>query len=248
MKKRYFLLLIPIFMITYIMYQRTGLPVVGYHSVVSDELKESDYSDDPYTISVSTFTQQMQYLYDQGYQTLTMEEVADYYYHDADIPSKSVVITIDDGHIDTYTVIKPILEKYGFVATAFVIGSKVDSVSSNYTYLTSDMLEENDTIAYYSHTYDLHHRDQDDNAYVTVLSKEDLLIDYQSQIVSNDYFAYPYGISSELCKEVLEEQGTILAFSYNQFHSLKSSDDAYDLPRYMLVDIMPLWYFKIIVK
>ena len=55
-----------------------GLPVLGYHDIVSDEDKEKNYKHDIYHMSISKFEKQMQYLYENNYHTLTMQEIEAY--------------------------------------------------------------------------------------------------------------------------------------------------------------------------
>ena len=80
--------LVLILSMTYI-HKVQGLSIVGYHGVVSDEEKKTIYKDNHYYISVSQFERHMKYLYDHHYQTLSMQEVEDYYYHRIDINKKS---------------------------------------------------------------------------------------------------------------------------------------------------------------
>ncbi len=218
------------------------LPVLGYHNVVSNQEKETTYKDDRYAISESMFTQRMQYLYDNNYKTLTMEEVADYYYNGVDIPKKSVVITFDDGYRSVDTLIKPILEKYDFCATTFVIGSNAQMHSPNY--LGLEELVNDETMEYYSHTYNLHTVDEvSHKKKIETLTKQQLQEDFDNNPVDSKYLAYPYGVSTPLAREVVKENNVILAFGYNKLHNVSPDDDATDLPRYMIVDITPYVVF-----
>lgn len=101
---------------------RDGLCVLAYHGVVSDEEKQTDYKDDIYTLSVSQFEKHMKYLYDNGFTTYSMDEVNSYINGEIQIPQKAVVLTFDDGYKNFNNVVKPILEKYDFKGTCFVIG------------------------------------------------------------------------------------------------------------------------------
>ena len=78
-------------------YYKNGIAILGYHNIVSDEQKENEYKTDIYSMSLSKFEKQMAYLYEQGYHTLTLDELYDWYYNNKEIPKKSVVITFDDG-------------------------------------------------------------------------------------------------------------------------------------------------------
>lgn len=230
------------------------LPVLGYHSVVSDEEKEKQYASNPYVMSVSTFEEQMQYLFDNQYHTLTMDEVYAYYIGDTELAPSSVVLTFDDGFKNFNTVIKPILEKYDFHATAFVIGKKVikkDSSNTKLPYLKTKDLVNDAHVSYYSHSYDLHHFAKIPyHKLIETASLEEIRNDFmQNQgIVDTTYFAYPYGVTSDNALTVLEENQTKLAFSYNQNRNMDRNDNRYMLPRYQMFSTMPMWYFTWIVE
>ena len=63
----------------------------------------------------------MQHLKDFGYQTITFNDLLKYIDHGRALPEKSVIITSDDGYQDNYTQAFPILKKYGFVMTVFLV-------------------------------------------------------------------------------------------------------------------------------
>ncbi len=176
-----------------------ALPVLGYHNVVSDEEKATLYADNPYTISISMFKQHMQYLYENGYDTLSMQDIEAYYFHGKKISEKSIAITIDDGHSSVNHIIKPILQQYGFQATAFVIGKKINNGESKY--LQQVDLIADDTMQYFSHTYDLHRKVNGTNLKIMeVLSIEEIRSDFDKNPMDDTYFAYPYGVISESAK------------------------------------------------
>ncbi|MDD8048847.1 MAG: polysaccharide deacetylase family protein [Thomasclavelia sp.] len=225
-----------------------GLPVLGYHGVVSDKEKKDVYSNNLYVLSVSTFKQQMKYLYDNNYDTLSMDEVNNYY-HGASIKKKSVCLTFDDGCKNFNTIVKPIIKKYNFKATSFVIASKVDK---NKMYLSNSDLKNDNNVEYYSHSYNLHHFDKNNRRYKKIerISKEEIKLDFIhcNKIVSTKYFAFPYGISSNNAKEYLKSSNTKLAFGYNENRNMTRNDDQFLLPRYLIFDKIPFNYFKWIIQ
>lgn len=103
---------------------KDGLPILGYHHVVSDEEKQMYYKNNVYVMAVSDFEKQMKYLYENQFDTLTMDEVDEYYQGKKTLKKNSVVITFDDGMKSFHTLVKPILKKYHLQATCFVIAHK----------------------------------------------------------------------------------------------------------------------------
>ena len=100
-------------------------------------------------MEISKFEEQLKFLKENDYYFPTWEEVADFVDGKVDLPKKSVVVTMDDGHKSLYKLAIPLLDKYKIPATAFIITKKFNS--SN--------LEKykNSTIDFESHTNDMHH-------------------------------------------------------------------------------------------
>lgn len=67
-------------------------------------------------------------------------------------------------------------------------------------------------------------------------------------MLSDDYFAFPFGISSDNAVRYLEQSDVHLAFSYNNNINMLPSDNRYELPRYLIFNHMPFVYFKWMVK
>ena len=156
---------------------KVAIPVLNYHSV----------SDVPVGIGIlsvtaDNFDKQMKYLMDNGYTPIHLNDNPIYY-------EKPVIITFDDGYADNYHVAYPILEKYNFKATIFVITGAVDTPG----YLTSGQIKSMPLVSFQSHT--VSHRQ------LTELSEEQLLSElwesqiFLSRLTGKQAFAlcYPYG-------------------------------------------------------
>jgi peptidoglycan/xylan/chitin deacetylase (PgdA/CDA1 family) len=96
-----------------------GVPVLYYHSVQKN-------ADNEVIITPKTLKYELQYIKDQGYTTLTMNELYNYLLHNSPIPKKSIVITFDDGYMDNYYNAFPILKDLNMKATIFCITSNLD--------------------------------------------------------------------------------------------------------------------------
>lgn len=231
----------------YIIHQncKNGIPILGYHGVISDKEKEEKYLDNPYFMSKSEFEQQMKYLYNNNYQCLTMAEINDFYHQKIKVKQNSVCLTFDDGYKNFNTIVKPILQKYNLKATCFVIGYK--TTLHHPLYLQKEDLINDDYVEYYSHSYNLHHiAHLPRQKLIETLSVEEIAADFQSNhdIVSNDYFAFPYGVSSKNAKTYLQNSSVQLAFGYNQNRTMTPNDDQYLLPRYLVFSKMPMFLFQ----
>lgn len=91
-----------------------SVPILLYHKVGKDT--------DSLTVSTERFSQDMQYLADKGYTALSLGDIRSRLQNDAaDMPSKPVLITFDDGYLDNYTNAFPILAKYNLKASFYII-------------------------------------------------------------------------------------------------------------------------------
>jgi len=108
-----------------------GIPVLYYHSV-------SESADNEVTITPEMLRTELKYIRDQGYVTLTLSQFKDYILNNSPIPSKSILITFDDGYMDNYDNAFPILKDLNMVATIFCIASNLDGTY----YLSKEAIRE----------------------------------------------------------------------------------------------------------
>lgn len=98
------------------------VPILLYHSII----RSSEYCDictgtvKIFSISEDRFEEQMKYLYQQGYKTISPDELLDCLDKKILLPSKPVMLTFDDGCLSNYTIAYPILKKLGFAAIFFI--------------------------------------------------------------------------------------------------------------------------------
>ncbi len=95
------------------------LPILMYHRVV-----EQLDTPDPYNLCISRadFESQMRYLVQQGYQTITLEDMVASLAHGSMPGRRQVIITFDDGYDDVYTRAFPILQELGLKAAVMLVG------------------------------------------------------------------------------------------------------------------------------
>jgi peptidoglycan/xylan/chitin deacetylase (PgdA/CDA1 family) len=91
----------------------TTLRVLMYHKV-------NDIPDNPTTVPVGRFDEQLAQVKELGYTVVGLDAVLDYYALGTPLPEKAVLITFDDGYRDTLENAMPVLQKYGFPAVIFV--------------------------------------------------------------------------------------------------------------------------------
>src|SRR2546427_10800749 len=82
--------------------------------------KVNDLPENPLTMPVSVFDEQMGQLRELGYTVVDLEAVLDHYADGAPLPPKAVLITFDDGYHDNLDNAARVLRKYGYPAVLFV--------------------------------------------------------------------------------------------------------------------------------
>jgi peptidoglycan/xylan/chitin deacetylase (PgdA/CDA1 family) len=100
------------------------VPILEYHRIVP--FADAGDSRPSLVVPPATFVAQLRVFKSAGWHTITMASLANDLQAHVRPPARTFVITIDDGWDDGYTYALPILEQDGFVATYFVIGSRID--------------------------------------------------------------------------------------------------------------------------
>ncbi len=77
-------------------------------------------------ISPSVFEKRMHFLKKQGYKSLPLKELVKLISNKKVLPKKTFAITFDDGSQNCYLYAYPILNKYGFTATVFIVINEID--------------------------------------------------------------------------------------------------------------------------
>jgi peptidoglycan/xylan/chitin deacetylase (PgdA/CDA1 family) len=89
------------------------LRVLMYHKV-------NDIPDNPTTVPVGRFDEQLGRLRELGYTIVDLDAVLDHYTLGKPLPHKAVLITFDDGYRDTLENALPVLQQHGASAVIFV--------------------------------------------------------------------------------------------------------------------------------
>ena len=84
------------------------------------------------TVTPSQFETHLSYLQQNGYTTVTLDDLDAALQAGQPLPPKPIVLTFDDGHLDHYTNAFPALQRFGFSGTFFVITGLLDVDHPNY--------------------------------------------------------------------------------------------------------------------
>ncbi len=186
-------------------------------------------------VTLENFTKQLEYLYENHYHTLTLEELRNFYYNQGVLPEKSVLLTFDDCYQSIALYAYPLLKKYGFHGVAFVVTGWLNSQKSPFrpeksVCLTQKELEDMaDVFEYANHTDLFHTRTSPFTSRMMEADglefSKDLDRCNASPIIgARDIFAYPFGLYTEQNAALLKEKGFHLAFTTKEGSNTRSTD------------------------
>jgi peptidoglycan/xylan/chitin deacetylase (PgdA/CDA1 family) len=101
-------------------YRTDRIPVLNYHRIVSNE-NLALCKKNAYIISESAFREQLQFLKDNGYTTIDLDDFLYYKAHRNELPPKSLIITFDDGYENNYLYAYPILKNFKYKAVIYSV-------------------------------------------------------------------------------------------------------------------------------
>ncbi len=83
-------------------------------------------------IAKKKLNEQLKVLKEHGYETISQQDVLDYYNKGKTLPSKALFLAFEDGRNDSSLFAQPLLEKYNFKATMLSYANKVGSKESKF--------------------------------------------------------------------------------------------------------------------
>lgn len=138
-----------------------NVPIIMYHDIRAS-------SDAATVVTVECFERNMRLISENGYTPISFSDMISFVEGKTLLPRKPVVITFDDGYYSNYQYAFPILCKYGYKATIFVIGSLVgrSTYYQNPLYATEPhfgipeimQMTASGLIDIQSHTFNMHRR------------------------------------------------------------------------------------------
>ena len=182
-------------------------------------------------LDVVKFRKQLDYLRDNGYTTLTMNQFVKWAYGEADVPEKSVLITIDDGAYGTgfhnNNVLIPVLEEYKMHATLFLISGWWDINNYKSSYLEIQ-----------SHTHDMHKKDGSGTPQLIGKTYDEIINDLNlsiNTIGNNETFCYPFYEYDNEAIKAIQDLGFKVAFAGGRVKATRNSNK-FTMPRYPIHD------------
>src|SRR3954447_3410754 len=203
------------------------VPILEYH-VLGQPEGEVPYPD--LYVSRPDFRKQMDWLEEQGYQAVTLEQVEDAWYHGGTLPSKPMVISFDDGYRPQYTFALPTLRKHGWPGVLNLKAEGSDLYESN----VEAMLAAGWELA--AHT--INHSDlttlEGESLEEEVAGSRKILQDEYGVPVKN--FCYPSGRFDDMVIAAVEAAGYVGATT--EISGFATKDHPYELAR---IEVLGSW-------
>jgi peptidoglycan/xylan/chitin deacetylase (PgdA/CDA1 family) len=205
------------------------IPVLLYHSV--SEICDPRFAE--WTVTPALFADQMRYLAENRYRTLTVRELAERVWERREpLDDRSVVITFDDGLLNFYTHAWPSLQRHSLSATLYVATGFVGRTSAwladvgegdqpmlNWSQI-AELSRDGVEIGAHSHEHLQLDTLSAARAALEIRRSRDALQEVVGPVVS---FAYPYGYYRRRLQRQIADEGFSSACSVRD--ALSSPDD-----------------------
>ena len=230
-----------------------GIPVLMYHHLLKNS--ENTNFRNSSTITPEEFKQQMEYLHQKGYETITTSQLEQYIKGNLNLPGKTVLITFDDGLKTVFLYAYPVLKQYHMKAAAFLITSRITNTPSNFnpiklqTLSKVEMNQMKDVFEFQGHTHQLHSLNSKNMSAVVTqpLStvRNDLMIN-KTQFNAKA-LAYPFGQYNTSTINILKQVGFTSAYTTHNAY-VHIGDDPYQINRFGIEPHLPLEKFRSIFE
>ncbi len=228
------------------------VPIVMYHGLIEDPQRQNRYMIDP-----AYFEQDLQYLTDNGYHTIVIQDLLDYFDKGTPLPDRPIMLTFDDGYYNNYLYAYPLLQRYHCRAVLSPIGSEavkaVEEIRrhANYSQCTWAELAEmaaSGCIELQNHTYALHRLEEgrrgagrksgeSDEDYIRLLQDDLQQFNAVMQEATGQVplcFTCPFGEKNDTMLSVIREMGFRAMMDCEEKPNvLTSVEDLYHLHRYL---------------
>lgn len=189
--------------------------VLNYHKVVDEHMSLS--------VPLADFEQHMKWLQEYGYTSITPEDLYEFIVNGRELPEKPVLITFDDGYKDNYTNAYPIMKKYGFKGTIFVVTGFLGVYDNYLTWEQAKELTDNGfSIESHTHNHKSMTEASDDDISRELAKSRDTIKEKLG--VEADFIAYPTGTYNLHIAELVKEAGYKGAFTIKYDNASRDSN------------------------
>lgn len=213
-----------------------SVPILCYHRfgpTVADSM----------TIRTDTFISQLDYLKENGYTVVPLADAIAWHEGKKELPDKSVVITVDDGHISQFTVMKPIIEKYKIPVTLFIYPSAISNASYAMTWDQLAQMRDDQLFNIQGHTYwhpnfkteKKRLKPAEYEKFVKMQLGKSKSVLEKKLAISIDTLAWPFGIENQELQSFATQNGYHSALAL-EGRTANKTDSILALPRYLMAE------------
>ena len=177
------------------------VPILLYHHILEGKLLN------PYSVSMGNFQEQLSYLKDDGYHTISISQLIQAITVGADLPEKSIILTFDDGNENVYLNAFPLMKEFGFIGEVYIIANRINAEG----FLTREQIEELLSSGWEIGSHGMKHIDlvlnpeaSRDEIGTSKKKIEDML---DIKLTS---FAYPYGKATTITMDWVKQIGYLV--------------------------------------
>lgn len=210
--------------------RRLRVPILMYHYVSLPPPDADQYRLD-LSVAPALFGEHLRWLRDNGYTTITLDDVVQALTEGYPLPERAVVLTFDDGYEDAYTHAFPLLQAFDMTGTFFVVTEWIDAHTPGY--LTWDQAREMAAAGMSIQSHTRSHPDLTDACDYDCLVYQVLgsVQTLEAEIgVRPRFFCYPGGRYNEEVLRVVRQVGLTAAVT-TQAGTFHTSDQLLELSR-----------------
>lgn len=229
MKKLVIAIIMIMMLINIALAEGIKVPILMLHDF-TDNISNTDTR----TITTAKFKEVLTTLEQNGYRTISFEELSKFVSGEIEIKDKVFLIAIDDGYRSNYTKAYPVLKEKNMKALISVIGWSVgrDTMSGGIIPINPHCswkelkeMQDSGLIEIGNHTYDMHKYDEEkpDERKGTIINKGENILLYRKRFSEDiirlsdliyknlgkkdKVFCYPYGMYDEITEKLLDDLG-----------------------------------------
>jgi len=209
------------------------VPILIYHHIRDFSAKDST-NDKTFIVPAVDFSKQLEYLKNEGFESILFKDLIDYFNGDFSMPDKPVIISFDDGLKNQFNNAFPLLVENGFKATFFIFTNPIGKNSNYMNWEEVNQLHDAGMeIGVHGHYHLFLDRiSQEELEKEIVLSRQIIEDNINSEV---SVIAYPFGSYNEDAINKLKGKGYLAArgITNGVFHT---KDDMFKLKGYFITD------------
>jgi peptidoglycan/xylan/chitin deacetylase (PgdA/CDA1 family) len=196
------------------------------------------------TVTTPVFESHLRYLKDHAYNVIPLKQLVGHCLGgESSLPSRPVVIVVDDAHRTVYSDMVPLLKRYRLPVTLFVYPSAISNASYAMTWGQLREVGTTGLVDIQSHTYwhpnfkveKKRLSPAEYRGFVDIQLQKSKRVLEKELSIKVDMLAWPFGIYDDELMKRAREAGYRAACSIERRHVM-TTDNLMALPRYLLND------------